>query len=92
MMNELNDDQRAYEQSEFQNSRFCEKQNFFKSIQKSTQLPSERYLEGEKTITDLQNAERFSKFFQSVFTQEHYQKRLDPYAIMKIDKLLFTQT
>ena len=83
---QLNDDQRAYEESVFKNGRFCEIQKYFKSIQKSTQLPSEMYLEGEKAITDLQKAELFNKFFQS-FTQESYQKRFDPYAVMKIDKL-----
>ena len=71
MMNELNNDQRACEKLVFKNGRFCEIQRFFKSIQLSTQPLSEMYLEGEKAITDLQNAERFNKFFQSVFTQDH---------------------
>ena len=76
----------------FKNGRFCEIQKYFKSIRKSTQLPSEMYLEGEKAITDVQKAELFNKFLQSVFTQERHQKRLDPYAVLKIDKLDFTQT
>ena len=36
---QLNDDQRAYEESVFKSCRFFEIQNYFKSIRKSTQLP-----------------------------------------------------
>ena len=89
---QLNDDQQAYEEPVFQNGRFCEIQKCFKSIRKSTKLPSEMYLEGEKTITDLQIAELLNKFSQSVFTQESYQKRFDAYAVINIDKLQLTQT
>ena len=88
---QLNDDPRLYEESVFKNGIFCEIEKYVKSNQKSTQLPSEMYQEGEKTITDLQKAELLKKFFQSVFTQERYRKRFDPYAMMKNDKLLFTQ-
>ena len=89
---QLNDDQWAYEEPVFQNGRFCERQKCFKSIRKSTQLPSEMYLEGEKTITDLQIAELSNKFFQPIFTQESCQKWFDAYAVIKIDKLQLTQT
>ena len=89
---QLNDDPRAYEESVFKNGIFCEIEKNVKSNQKSTQLPSEMYREGKKTITDLQKTELLKKFFQSVFTQERYRKRFDPYAVMKIDQLHFTKT
>ena len=61
---QLNNDQRAYADSVFKSGRLSEIQKYFKSIRKSTQLPSKMYLDGEKAITDLQKAELFNKFFR----------------------------
>ena len=64
----LNEDQKEFEHLVFENGTFSQTQKYFKGIQKSSQLPSEMYLNDQIAVTDKEKAQLFNDFFQSVFT------------------------
>ena len=87
----LNEDQKKFEHLVFENGTFSQIQKYFKSIQKSSQLPSEMYLNDQIAVTDKEKAQLFNEFFQSVFTISDYQRTSDNSKPSKVDKLHFTR-
>ena len=63
----LETDQFNSENTVFAGGKFSDVQNYFKSIKKITQFPAEMFLENEIGTTDLEKAELFNIFAQSVF-------------------------
>ena len=86
----LKEDQKEFEQLVFENGTFSQIQKYFKSIQKSSQLPSEMYLNDQIAVTD-KKARPFNEFFQSVFTNSDYQRTSDNSKPSKVDKPHFTR-
>ena len=70
----LNEDQKIFENRIFKNGQFSEIQKYFKGIRKSSQLPSEIYWNDSTAVTNLEKAELFNQFFQSVFTESDYSR------------------
>ena len=87
----FNEDQKEFEHLVFENGTFSQIQKYFKSIEKSSQLPSEMYLNDQIAVTDKEKAQLFNEFFQSVFTNSDYQRTSDNSKPSKVDKLHFTR-
>ena len=87
----FNEDQKEFEHLVFENGTFSQIKNYFKSIQKSSQLSSEMYLNDQSAVTDKEKAELVNEFFQSVFTNWDYQRTSDNSKPSKVDKLHFTR-
>ena len=87
----LNEDQKEFEHLVFENGTFSQIQKYFKSIQKSSQLPSKMYLNDQIAVTDNKKAQLLNEFFQSVFTNSDYQRTSDNSKPSKVDKLHFTR-
>ena len=71
--------------------KFSDIQKYFRSIKKTTQFPAETFLENEIGTTDLEKAEFFNTFAQSVFTSTDYESKPELKS-MKIEKMHFIQS
>ena len=60
----------------------------FKRIKKTTQIPAEKFLENEIATTDLEKAEHFNIFAQSIFTSTDYQNNPELKSPMKNEKCI----
>ena len=85
----LNENQKEFEHLVFENGTFSQIQKFFKSIQKSSQLPSEMYLNDQIAVTDKEKVQLFKEFFQPVLTNSDYQRTSDNSKPSNVDKLTF---
>ena len=88
----LENDQRNLENTIFAGGNFSDFQKYFKSIKKTTQFPAAMFLENEIVTTDLEKAELFNIFAQSVFTSIDYQSKPELKSPMKIEKMHLTQS
>ena len=84
----LETDQRNFENTVFAGGKFSDIENYFKSIKKTTQLPAEMFLENEIITTDLEKAELFNFFVQSVFTSTDYQSKPELKSPRKLRKCI----
>ena len=84
--------QRNFENTIFASGKFSDIHNYFKSIKETTQFPAEMFLGNETATTDLEKAELFNIFAQSIFTSTDYQSKPELKSPMKNEKLHFTQS
>ena len=88
----LSEDQRAYEENLFVDGNFSKLQKYFKSIRKTDTIPREVYLDDQRATSNIDKANLFNKYFQSVFSHSLYVGENNPSHECKIANLHLTTT
>ena len=70
-------DQQNHERELFKEVRFDKLQKYLRNVRRSTTVPSEMYLDGEKARSDQDKAELFNRYFHSVYSNIPYDSNLD---------------
>ena len=68
----LSADQCNHETEIFKSGIFSNVQKYLKTIMKTSSIPTEVFLDDKSANTDIEKAELFNQYFQSVFSKNHY--------------------
>ena len=73
----LEDDQYQYETSLFREGKFSNLQKYIKFLNQANHLPSEICLDGKTAKSDVEKANMFNTYFQSVFCRAVYHREIE---------------
>ena len=68
----LSADQCNHETEIFKSGIFSNNQKYLKTIMKTSSIPTEVFLDDKSANTDIEKAELFNQYFQSVFSKNHH--------------------
>ena len=68
----LSADQCNHETENFKSGIFSNIQKYLKTIMKTSSIPTEVFLDDKSANTDIEKAELFNQYFQSVFSKNHH--------------------